>query len=159
MKYYPNIREVKIADDVIFGENVTVIKPCNLYGCTIDNNCFIGPYTEIQKDVKIGKNSRIQSHSFICSKVDIGDNCFIGHGVMFINDTFSKLGRPAYVELDEWKSTTIGNNVTIGNNATILPVRICDYTIIGAGAIVTKDISQAGIYAGNPARLIREINR
>ena len=99
-----HIAEIK---DVVFGENVTVVHPCNLYGCKIGSNCFIGPFTEIQKGAKIGDNTRVQTHAFICDKVTIGNDCFIGHGVMFINDTFSNLGRPAYTELEEWKETWV----------------------------------------------------
>ncbi len=128
----------------------------NLYGCTIGEACFIGPFVEIQKGVVIGKNTKVQSHSFICELVSIGDNCFIGHGVMFINDLFSD-GKPAGGDKAKWKSTTIGNNVSIGSNATILPVSICDGAVIGAGAVVTKNIDLPGIYAGNPARLIKSL--
>ncbi|MDK2840607.1 MAG: hypothetical protein PWQ17_112 [Anaerophaga sp.] len=140
--------------DVTFGKNVKYVEPVNLYGCKIGDNCFIGPFVEIQKDVTIGDKTRIQSHSFICELVSIGKNCFIGHGVMFINDTFST-GGPANGDRRLWKKTTIGNNVSIGSNATILPVRICDNTVIGAGAVVTKDIERPGIYAGNPARFLK----
>jgi acetyltransferase-like isoleucine patch superfamily enzyme len=140
--------------DVAFGTNVKVVQPVNLYGCTIGDDCFIGPFVEIQKTVTIGKKTRIQSHSFICEFVTIGDSCFIGHGVMFINDLFDS-GGPAGGDKTKWKSTAIGNNVSIGSNATILPVSICDGVVIGAGAVVTKDITRKGIYAGNPARLMR----
>jgi len=142
--------------DVKFGGNVTVVKPVNLYGCEIGDNSFIGPFVEIQKEVKIGKNCRIQSHSFICELVSIGDDCFISHGVMFINDKFSE-GKPAGGNKELWKSTEIGNKVSIGSNATILPVKITDNVVIGAGSVVTKDILKSGIYAGNPASIIREI--
>lgn len=142
--------------DVNFGPGVTVADCVNLYGCTIGEACFIGPFVEIQKGVVIGKNTKVQSHSFICELVSIGDNCFIGHGVMFINDLFSD-GKPAGGDKAKWKSTTIGNNVSIGSNATILPVSICDGTVIGAGAVVTKNIDLPGIYAGNPARLIKSL--
>ena len=100
--------------DVTFGDDVTVVRPVNLYGCTI------------------------------------GGDCFIGHGVMFINDRF-KTGGPARDAPEHWQPTTIGNNVFIGSNATILPVRICDNVVVGAGAVVTKDITIPGIYMGNPA--------
>ncbi len=151
------IFESKISEDVKLGKNVTIVMPSNLYGCEIGDNCFIGPFVEIQRDAKIGNNSRIQSHSFICSLVEVGDNCFIGHGVMFINDTFSKLGRPAYQEKECWERTYIGNNVIIGSNSTILPVKICYNVIIGAGAVVTKNIVSSGIYAGNPARYLKPL--
>jgi acetyltransferase-like isoleucine patch superfamily enzyme len=142
--------------DVVFGETVKVVEPVNLYGCTIGDNCFIGPFVEIQKLVTIGKRVKVQSHSFICELVTIGDDCFIGHGVMFINDLFED-GGPAGGDKTKWKSTHIGNNVSIGSNATILPVSVCDKVVIGAAAVVTKDITEPGIYAGNPAKKIRSL--
>ena len=142
--------------DVRFGAGVKVVQPVNLYGCTIGEGCFIGPFVEIQRKVTIGARTKVQSHSFICELVDIGDDCFIGHGVMFVNDVFAT-GGPARGRTELWKPTRIGNNVSIGSNATILPVAICDGTVIGAGAVVTKDIAVAGIYAGNPARLVRPL--
>src|SRR5690606_38107099 len=111
--------------DVTFGRNVTVVQPANLYGCTIGDDSFVGPFAEIQRDVTIGRRCRIQSHAFICELVTIGDDCFISHGAMFVNDVFSE-GGPAKGRRDLWRSTTIGNNVSIGTNATILPVTICD---------------------------------
>jgi acetyltransferase-like isoleucine patch superfamily enzyme len=142
--------------DVQFGENVKVVEPVNLYGCSIGANTFIGPFCEIQKNVNIGSYCKIQSHSFICEFVTIGSNCFIGHGVMFINDLFQD-GGPAGGDQTKWKSTTIGKHVSIGSNATILPVSICDGVVIGAGSVVTKDITEKGIYAGNPAKKIRKL--
>jgi acetyltransferase-like isoleucine patch superfamily enzyme len=150
------IRYISGIKDVSFGRNVKVVEPVNLYGCIIGNDCFIGPFVEIQKGVKIGEKTKIQSHSFICELVTIGNNCFIAHGVMFINDTFS-LGGPARGDKNLWKSTFIGDNVSIGSNATILPVRITDNVVIGAGSVVTKDITEPGIYAGNPARKIKNL--
>lgn len=138
--------------DVSFGSNVKLVEPCNLYECSIGDDCFIGPFVEIQKRVLIGNRCKVQSHSFICELVTIGNDCFIGHGVMFVNDTF-KEGKPAGDE-KLWKPATIGNHVSIGSNATILPVSICDHVVIGAGAVVTKNITEPGKYAGNPARLI-----
>ncbi|HEY8894168.1 MAG TPA: acyltransferase [Niastella sp.] len=140
--------------DVSFGSNVKVVQPVNMYGCTIADGAFIGPFVEIQKDVKIGARTKIQSHSFICELVTIGDDCFVGHGVMFINDLFSE-GGPAAGDKTKWKSTVIGNKVSIGSNATILPVSICDNVVIGAGAVVTKSITEPGVYAGNPAIKLR----
>lgn len=142
--------------NVRFAENVTVVEPVNIYGCEIGENTFIGPFVEIQKDVRIGKNCKIQSHSFICEMVEIGDNCFISHGAMFINDLFQK-GGPAGGDKSLWKSTKIGNNVSIGTNSTILPVTICDNVVIGAGSVVTKNINEPGIYAGIPAKRTRKI--
>ena len=143
--------------NVDFGSNVTIIEPVNLYGCSIGDDSFVGPFVEIQKNTTIGKNTKIQSHSFICELVSIGDECFIGHGVMFINDLFSE-GRPANGNKDYWKNTKIGNNVSIGSNATILPIEICDNVVIGAGAVVTKNIVESGVYVGNPAKKMKEIN-
>ena len=140
--------------DVQFGENVKVVEPVNIYGCTIGDDCFVGPFVEIQKTVIIGKRTKVQSHAFICEWVTIGDDCFIGHGVMFINDVFSS-GGPARGDKTKWKATKIGDKVSIGSNATILPVNICNNVVIGAGSVVTKDIINPGIYAGNPAKLIR----
>jgi len=148
----PEIRTSGIVD-VTFGENVTVMQPVNLYGCTIGDDSFIGPFVEIQKEAIIGKRCRIQSHSFICELVSIGNDCFISHGVMFINDLFAG-GSPA-PERHLWRSTIVGNHVSIGTNATVLPVTICDHVVIGAGAVVTKDITVPGFYVGNPARLLR----
>ncbi|MCX6210186.1 MAG: acyltransferase [Bacteroidetes bacterium] len=149
----PIIYTSKIVD-VVFGENVKLVEPLNIYGCSIGNNCFIGPFVEIQKDVQIGNNTKVQSHSFICELVTIGNDCFVGHGVMFINDLFSG-GGPARGNKSKWKSTSIGNNVSIGSNATILPISICDNVVIGAGAVVTKNITEAGTYVGNPAKKIK----
>ena len=140
--------------NVTFGTGVTVVKPANLYGCTIGDDVFIGPFVEVQKDVTIGARTRIQSHSFVCELVTIGEDCFIAHGVMFINDRF-ETGGPAKGRKDLWRSTKIGNQVSIGSNATILPVEICDNVVIGAGAVVTKSIDTPGVYTGNPARLVR----
>lgn len=151
----PVIRDAAIRD-VAFGDGVTVVQPVNLYGCEIGDGCFVGPFVEVQRSVKIGKRCRIQSHSFICELVTIGDDCFVGHGVMFINDLFAG-GGPARGDQSLWCSTTIGDRVSIGSNATILPVRICADVVIGAGAVVTKDIAEPGIYAGNPARKIRTL--
>lgn len=153
-EHVPQLLECGIRD-VVFGKGVKVVQPANLYGCQIGDDCFIGPFVEIQKDVCIGARTRIQSHSFICELVSIGEDCFVGHGVMFINDTFAT-GGPARGRKELWRSTCIGNRVSIGSNATILPVEICDDVVIGAGAVVTRSITEPGSYAGNPARLLRQ---
>ena len=142
--------------NVTFGERVKVVKPANLYGCIIGDDCFIGPFVEIQSGVRIGARCKIQSHSFVCELVTIGNDCVVAHGVMFINDLF-QTGGPAHGDKTQWKSTHVGQRVSIGSNATILPVRICDDVVIGAGSVVTKDIMKPGIYAGNPARLMRTL--
>jgi acetyltransferase-like isoleucine patch superfamily enzyme len=138
--------------DVDFGRNVKVVGPVNLYECRIGDDCTVGPFTEIQSGVRIGDRVKVQSHSFICSLVTIGDDCFIGHGVMFTNDKLA--GGPANGDRSKWLPTLIGNRVSIGSNATMLPVSICDDVTIGAGSVVTRDILIPGTYAGVPARLI-----
>lgn len=152
----PTRRAVSIAGDVRFGQNVIIVEPVNLYGCNIGDDVFIGPFVEIQKDVSIGARTRIQSHSFVCEFVEIGSDCVIAHGVMFINDLYAS-GSPAHGDKSKWRATKVGNRVSIGSNATILPVVICDHVVIGAGSVVTKDITEPGIYAGNPCRRLRPI--
>jgi acetyltransferase-like isoleucine patch superfamily enzyme len=147
-KYQSQLRDVKL------GENVTVVEPVNAYECELGDNVFIGPFVEIQKGVKIGNRTRIQSHTFICELVTIGEDCFIAHGVMFTNDLF-KDGGPSGNDKSKWGETKIGNNVSIGSNATLLPVSICNNVVIGAGSVVTKNITEPGIYAGNPAKKMR----
>ncbi len=153
MKNKPTIKKAGIRD-VTFGENVTIIEPVNLYECEIGDDCFIGPFVEIQRNVRIGKYCRVQSHAFICELVSIGDSCFISPGVKFVNDTFS-LGKPAGGDKSLWRPTKVGSHVSIGTNATILPVTITDNVVIGAGSVVTKDLLEPGVYAGNPARMLR----
>jgi acetyltransferase-like isoleucine patch superfamily enzyme len=132
------------------GKNVKIIQPVNIYGCTLLDDVFVGPFVEIQNDVIIRNKTRIQSHTFICSNVSIGEDCFIGHGVMFTNDKFinRKLSK-------DFLKTVVGNKVYIGSNTTILPVSICDDVVIGAGSVVTKNIIEPGTYAGNPAKRLK----
>lgn len=151
----PIIFEVQIRQ-VKFGRNVKVVKPVNLYECIIGDDCFIGPFVEIQKGVTIGNRCKVQSHAFVCELVTIGDDCVISHGVKFINDLFAT-GGPAKGNKDLWKATNIDTHVSIGTNSTILPVSICSNVVIGAGSVVTKNIMIPGIYAGNPAKLIRKL--
>ena len=147
-------RHVASVRDVQAGDGVTIVEPTNIYECTLGDGVFVGPFCEVQKGVVIGARTRVQSHSFICELVTIGNDCFVGHGVMFINDRFAS-GGPARGDTTKWESTMIGDRVSIGSNATIMPVTICDDVVIGAGAVVTKSIAAPGIYAGNPARLLR----
>lgn len=152
----PDLKQVGIRN-VTFGDAVTVVEPANLYDCEIGDGCFVGPFVEIQGEVVIGKRTRIQSHAFICSLVTIGNDCFVSHGAMFVNDLF-KAGAPAGGDASKWRSTRLGDHVSVGTNATILPVTICDRVVIGAGSVVTSDITQPGIYAGTPARLLRPLD-
>jgi acetyltransferase-like isoleucine patch superfamily enzyme len=151
----PTLKQARIVN-VEMGENVTIVEPANLYGCRLEDDVFVGPFVEIQTGAIIGARSRIQSHSFVCELVQIGQDCVVAHGVMFINDPYS-IGEPARGRRDLWKATRVGARVCIGSNATILPVSICDDVVIGAGSVVTRDINEPGIYAGNPARFLRRV--
>ena len=142
--------------DVACGVRVKIVEPANVYECTLGDDCFVGPFVEIQKGVNIGARTKVQSHAFICELVEIGDDCFIGHGVMFTNDVFAN-GSPARGQRELWRATHIGHRVSIGSNATLLPVTVCDDVVIGAGSVVTRDITEPGVYAGNPARLLRAL--
>lgn len=142
--------------DVRCGVGVRIVEPANVYECTLGDGVFVGPFVEIQKGVTIGARTKVQSHAFVCELVTIGADCFVGHGVMFVNDLF-QTGGPARGRRELWRETHVGDRVSIGSNATILPVRICDDVVIGAGAVVTRDITQPGIYAGHPARLLRPL--
>ena len=153
----PTLRSAGIRN-VQFGANVTVVEPVNIYDCIIGDSTFVGPFVEIQHGVIIGQRCKIQSHAFICELVSIGDDCFISHGAMFINDPFA-IGGPARGNRELWRQTRVGNHVSIGTNATIMPVTICDGVVVGAGAVVTKSINEPGIYAGNPARFLRPIRQ
>lgn len=129
----PKVHHIAVRD-VEFGVRVKIVEPCNLYGCEIGDDCFVGPFTEIQKGARIGACTRVQSHSFICELVMVGDDCFIGRGVMFINDTFAA-GGPADGRKDLRRETVIGDRVSIGSNVTIMPVRIGDDVVIGAARL------------------------
>lgn len=150
-----NFRHVGVVN-VAAGRNVTIVEPANLYGCVLGDDVFIGPFVEIQSGVRIGARSRIQSHSFVCELVEIGEDCVIAHGVMFINDAY-RSGGPARGRRELWRATRLGARISVGSNATILPVEICDDVVIGAGAVVTRSITTPGIYAGNPARRLRAL--
>lgn len=150
-----------IADDVKLGENVSLSKFINLYGCSIGDNTKIGAFVEIQKNARIGNNCKISSHTFICEGVDIEDDVFVGHGVTFINDTFPRATNPggALQTEEDWRveRTLVKKGASIGSGATILSnVTIGEKAIIGAGSVVTKDVPPNTVFAGNPARFLRE---
>jgi acetyltransferase-like isoleucine patch superfamily enzyme len=143
-----------IDGDVILGKNVRIFDTSlvNIFGCKIGNNTFIGPFVEITRGVIIGKNCKIESHSFICDSVTIDDDVFIGHGVMFTNNPFPAVGRHF-----SYKKVSVERGASIGTNATILPgVSIGEHAIIGAGAVVTRDIPAYSIAVGNPAKVIKK---
>ncbi|TNV19391.1 N-acetyltransferase [Buttiauxella sp. B2] len=139
--------------DVEQGENIRVVMPVNIYECKLGDDVFIGPFVEIQKGCVIGRRTKIQSHTFICGNVTLGDDCFIGHGVTFANDLFKNGGPDSSAE--NWIHIVLGNSVTVGSGATILAAEICNGAVIGAGSVVTKPVLLKGIYAGNPAKLLR----
>jgi len=149
-----------VADDVKLGENVRLAKFINLYGCQIGDNTKIGTFVEIQKNARIGKNCKISSHTFICEGVTIEDNVFVGHGVVFINDTFPRATNPdgALQTEADWKvePTLVRKGASVGSGATILSnVTIGENAIVGAGAVVTEDVPPNAVVAGNPARVLR----
>ena len=153
---------LRIAPSVKLGKNVRIIAFANLYGCEIGDESFIGPFVEIQSDVKIGKRVKIQSHTFICSGVTIGDEAFIGHGVMFTNDRFPRATNPdgSLQGAKDWKCepTVIGRRASIGSNVTLLcGITIGEEAVVGAGSVVTKDVPARTIVVGNPARILRKI--
>ena len=127
-------------NNVKYGSNFKYVEPVNLYDCEIKDDVFVGPFVEIQNNVKIGSGTRVQSHSFICSQVVIGKDCFIGHGVVFINDKFHD-GKPANRDKKKWSKTTINSKVYIGSNSTILPVTICSNVVIGAGLLLLRHLN------------------
>jgi UDP-2-acetamido-3-amino-2,3-dideoxy-glucuronate N-acetyltransferase len=152
----------KIASNVILGENVCLQDFINLYGCRIGDNTKIGPFVEIQKNVTVGRNCKIQSHSFICEGVSIADEVFVGHGVMFINDRYprSATAEGSLQTEADWKvvPTAIKKGASIGSNATILcGITVGEGAIVGAGSVVTKDVPPRTIVAGNPAKVIRKV--
>jgi len=148
MDYPANERQV--IRDCEIGEGTKIWNFVNLYGCRIGRDSMIGCFVEIQSGVVIGDRSRVQSHSFVCDMVSIGDDVFVGHGVMFINDTM-----PPQSDRSQWRTTVVEDGASIGSNATLLPVRIGKQAVIGAGSVVTKDIPAGAIVAGNPARILR----
>jgi acetyltransferase-like isoleucine patch superfamily enzyme len=146
----PDAHQIGV-QDVEFGARVRIVEPCSIYGCKIGDDCFLGPFTEIQQAVSIGARTRVQSLAFVSKLVTIAEGCFVGHGVMFINDTFST-GGPSRGRRELWCETAIGNRLSVGSNVTNMPVRIVDDVVIGAGSVETRNLSAAGTYVGDPAR-------
>ena len=144
---------MKSIRDCTIHPTARVMECVNLYECRLEEDVFIGPFVEIQRGVVVGKGTRMSSHTFVCEGVTIGENCFVGHGVMFTNDTFDTLlpNKGDYT----LRKTVIGNHVRIGSNATLLPVTIEDHAIVGAGSVVTQDVPFGAVVAGNPARILR----
>jgi acetyltransferase-like isoleucine patch superfamily enzyme len=153
-----------ISEDVRLGENVRLSKFINLYGCSIGDNTKIGAFVEVQKNAVIGRNCKISSHTFICEGVAVEDNVFIGHGVTFTNDTYPRavtLGGELQTEAD-WvvETTLVKKGASIGSGSTILPnITIGEDAVVGAGSVVTKDVPPGVIVAGNPAKIIRKIEK
>ena len=151
----------RIAPDVKLGHNVQLNEFINLYGCTIGDGTKIGPFVEIQKNAAVGRNCKIQSHTFICEGVTIEDEVFVGHGVMFINDLYPRAttdGGGLQTEAD-WQvvPTVVKTRASLGSNATILcGITIGEGAVVGAGSVVTKDVAPNTIVAGNPARVLRK---
>jgi acetyltransferase-like isoleucine patch superfamily enzyme len=151
-----------ISEDVSLGSNVYLASFVNLYGCSIGDNSRIGTFVEIQKNAAVGANCKIQSHSFICEGVQIGEGCFVGHGVVFINDKYPRSTTPggALQREADWElvPTVVQEGVSIGSGATILcGVTIGHHALVGAGSVVTRDVAPYTIVAGNPAKPLRRI--
>ena len=152
---------LSIADDVEIGKDVKIFNFVNLYGCKIDDGTKLGTFVEVQKGATIGKNCKISSHTFICEGVHIGDGCFVGHGVLFINDKHPRAVNPdGSMQNDEdWEllETFIEDYVSIGSGAVIMGgIRIGKGAMIGAGAVVTKDVGENTTVAGVPARIFQK---
>lgn len=152
-----------IAPDVKLGRNVKLSQFINLYGCEIGDETKIGAFVEVQKNATIGKRCKISSHTFVCEGVTIEDNVFIGHGVMFINDSYPRATTEGKLQTEaDWKveRTVIKKGASIGSGATILShISIGENAIVGAGSVVTKDVPANAIVAGNPAKFLRYIDR
>lgn len=152
----------RIAPDVKLGKDVKLAAFINLYGCEVGDDTKVGTFVEVQKNARIGRRCKISSHTFICEGVTVEDNVFIGHGVVFINDSYPRATTSAgelQTEAD-WKveRTVVRSGASIGSGATILPnITIGHNAIVGAGSVVTKDVPANAIVAGNPAKLLRTV--
>ena len=146
---YP-VNDKQLIRNCEIGEGTKIWNFVNMYECKLGQDCMVGHFVEIQEGVTIGDRTRIQSHTFICDMVSIGNDVFVGHGVMFINDTM-----PPQPEKEKWLPTTICDGASLGSNSTILPVRVGKDAVVGAGATVTKDVPDGAIVAGCPARILR----
>ena len=146
---YP-VNDTQLIRDCEIGEGTKVWNFVNMYGCKVGRDSMIGTFVEVQEGVTIGDRTRVQSHTFICDMVEIGSDVFVGHGVMFINDTM-----PPQPEKEKWLPTHIGDRASLGSNSTILPVKIGHDAVVGAGATVTKDVPPGAIVAGCPAKILR----
>ena len=143
------IAEFSVVQDCEFGADCQVWRFANLYGCSLGDDCMVGSFVEIQSDVDIGDRCRIQTHAFVCSLVTIEDDVFVSHGAKFVNDRTPPSG-----DSDKWEDTVVRQGASIGTNATLLPVEIGENALIGAGAVVTEDVPENAIVAGNPAEII-----
>lgn len=146
---YP-VNQTQLMRDCKIGEGTKVWNFVNMYECEVGRDSMIGTFVELQAGVKVGDRTSIQSHTFICELVSIGNDVFVGHGVMFINDTM-----PPQPDRSKWKSTVIEDGASIGSNATLLPVVIGRDSVVGAGSVVTKDVPPGAVVAGSPARILR----
>lgn len=151
------ISKTAILKDAKIGKGTKIWHYANLYSCEVGENCTIGSYVEVQNDVKIGDNVTISSHSFICSLVSIEDDVFIGHGVKTIND-INPPSKKRTGAASEWKKTLIKKGAMVGSGAILFPVTIGQYAKIGAGAVVTKNVPDYAVVAGNPAKIIKYEN-
>ena len=149
----------RLIEDVTFGENVVVYSFTNLYGCQIGDHTRIGPFVEIQEGVRIGANCKIQSHTFICTGVEIGDEVFVSHGVLFINDKFPRATAEGRLQDEsDWEllPTIVERGATLGSGAVVMGgIRIGRRALVGAGAVVTRDVEPGQVVVGNPARPLR----
>ncbi|MBW2996314.1 N-acetyltransferase [Candidatus Woesearchaeota archaeon] len=152
------MKENSIIKDCKIGEGTKIWNFVNMYGCEVGENCNIGSYVEIQNNVKIGNNVTISSHSLICSLVTIEDDVFIGHGVMTIND-INPPSKKRTGSDKEWKRTLIKKKAVIGSNATLFPIVIGEKAVVGAGAVVTKDVPDNCVVGGNPAKIIKRLDQ